>query len=117
MEQHLASYHQDSSWLLAIHRQQYTHCFTSCLKQLEGLWEVRVFCVRHKVHNLTRGVLSLPEIDTDFDDSNFTAADLTTTNVRFLSFTLSISNSIIKQYTNLPPLPGMEYVLYAQQYG
>ncbi|KAJ3969250.1 glycoside hydrolase family 35 protein [Lentinula raphanica] len=42
---------------------------------------------------------SLPEIDPDFDDSNFTLADQTQTN-----------------YTNLPPLAGSQ-VLYAQQYG
>ncbi|KAJ7855955.1 glycoside hydrolase family 35 protein [Mycena olivaceomarginata] len=42
---------------------------------------------------------SLPEIDPDFDDSNFTLADQTTTN-----------------YTNLPPLAGSQ-VLYSQQYG
>ncbi|KAF7365411.1 Beta-galactosidase [Mycena venus] len=42
---------------------------------------------------------SLPEIDPDFNDSNFTLADLTTTN-----------------YTNLPPLAGTQ-VLYSQQYG
>ncbi|KAJ7695959.1 glycoside hydrolase family 35 protein [Mycena rosella] len=42
---------------------------------------------------------SLPEIDPEFDDSNFTVADLTTTN-----------------YTNLPPLAGSQ-VLYSQQYG
>ncbi|KIK56433.1 glycoside hydrolase family 35 protein [Collybiopsis luxurians FD-317 M1] len=42
---------------------------------------------------------SLPEIDPNFDDSNFTLADLTQTN-----------------YTNLPPLAGSQ-VLYAQQYG
>ncbi|KAF5389137.1 hypothetical protein D9757_004987 [Collybiopsis confluens] len=42
---------------------------------------------------------SLPEIDPNFDDSNFTLADITTTN-----------------YTNLPPLAGSQ-VLYAQQYG
>ncbi|KII85955.1 glycoside hydrolase family 35 protein [Plicaturopsis crispa FD-325 SS-3] len=42
---------------------------------------------------------SLPEIDTDFDDSNFVTANLTSTN-----------------YTNLPPLSGRD-VLYSQQYG
>ncbi|KAF4569577.1 hypothetical protein EYR40_008555 [Pleurotus pulmonarius] len=41
----------------------------------------------------------LPELDVDFDDSEFTLADLTTTN-----------------YTNLPPLAG-DKVLYSQQYG
>ncbi|KAF8972779.1 glycoside hydrolase family 35 protein [Flammula alnicola] len=42
---------------------------------------------------------SLPEIDPDFDDSDFVTANLTTTN-----------------YTNLPPLAGNR-VLYSQQYG
>ncbi|KAI0765993.1 glycoside hydrolase family 35 protein [Irpex lacteus] len=42
---------------------------------------------------------SLPEIDSDFDDSSFVVANQTTTN-----------------FTNLPPLSG-DHVLYSQQYG
>ncbi|KAI5890378.1 glycoside hydrolase family 35 protein [Schizophyllum commune H4-8] len=42
---------------------------------------------------------SLPEIDPDFDDSNWVTADLTATN-----------------YTNLPPVSG-DKILYSQQYG
>ncbi|GJJ13402.1 hypothetical protein Clacol_007656 [Clathrus columnatus] len=48
---------------------------------------------------------SLPEAQRTFDDSLFTLADLTQTN---------IINSM--QYTNLPPLAG-SVVLYSQQYG